>query len=330
MTVSSPLPILELRDLWKTYPVKRGWRKTLPLQAVAGVSFAIKRGEILGLVGESGCGKSTLGRAVLKLDEPTSGDILFNGENIAAYTASQMRPLRRQMQIIFQDPYSSLNPRMRVGDMLMEALTVHRLGDKAARRLRVAQLLDQVGLSSQDGERYPHEFSGGQRQRIGIARALSVRPQFIVADEPVSALDVSIQAQILNLLQEIRGAYELSMLFISHDLRVVHYFADRVAVMYLGRLMEVLPAKHIERAQHPYTQALIKSVPLPDPERNRVVISLGGDVPSPLHPPTGCVFHTRCPLVQDRCRREVPELKRYGELGYQVACHLVGGEIIYG
>lgn len=321
-------PILELKNLWKTYPVKRGaWRKPRMLQAVAGITLAVYPGEILGLVGESGCGKSTLAKTVLKLEEPTGGEIWFNGENITAYSYREMRPLRRAMQIVFQDPYSSLNPRMRVGAMLEEVLKVHHLGDKASRTARIAALLEQVGLSPEDRDRYPHEFSGGQRQRIGIARALSVNPRFIVADEPVSALDVSIQAQILNLLQHLRKTYDLSMLFVSHDLRVVEYFTDRVAVMYLGRLMEVLPSKKIESAQHPYTQALVKSVPIADPDRKRTRIVLAGEVPSPLAPPSGCVFHTRCPLAQEICRQEVPELKTYGTAGYQVACHFVGQEI---
>ncbi len=324
----TPQPILSVDDLRKRYAVRRGWwQKPIPLEAVRGVSFAVRKGEILGLVGESGCGKSTLGRLLLKLERPSAGRIFFAGEEVTHREGKALRPFRRAMQIIFQDPYSSLNPRMTVGDAIGEVLKVHRLGDKAARGARIAELLEQVGLSPQDAGRYPHEFSGGQRQRVGIARALSVSPQFLVADEPVSALDVSIQAQILELLADIRRRYSLSMLFISHDLRVVNYFTDRVAVMYLGNIVEVLSARAIEKAQHPYTQALLKSVPIADPKSRRPVLKLEGEPPSPLSPPSGCAFHPRCPYAEARCREEVPALRQFAERDYQVACHLVKGPI---
>lgn len=315
-------PILDIRALSKTYPVKRGWGKPLALHAVSDVSLQVHAGEIVGLVGESGCGKSTLGRTVLKLDEPTSGSILFDGVDITKFSAREMRPLRREMQIIFQDPYSSLNPRLSIGETLEEPLRVHRLGNARERRARVLALLDRVGLQPGDVSRYPHEFSGGQRQRIGIARALSVLPRLIIADEPVSALDVSIQAQILNLLKEIQKEDALSMLFISHDLRVVEFFSDRVAVMYLGRLMEILPSTELRSAKHPYTQALIASVPVPDPHRRRVAPPLLGEVPSPLAPPSGCVFHTRCPYAEARCQTEIPRLRTLAPQ-HAVACHVV-------
>ncbi len=281
-----------------------------PVRAVDDVSFDIRRGEALGLVGESGSGKSTIGRTVLKLLEPTAGQILYEGTDLAPLSTSAMRPYRRHLQIIFQDPYASLNPRRRVGDALSEALATHGLHPGAARSQRVAELLQLVGLAPDHARRYPHEFSGGQRQRIGIARALAVEPRFIVADEPVSALDVSIQAQVVNLLSDLRERFALTMLFISHDLDVVEYLCERIVVLYLGKIMEIAPASALYRSPlHPYTQALLAASPRPDPEARRPRRLLQGDIPSPVDPPSGCVFRTRCPHAQEACAAIVPPLR---------------------
>ena len=293
----------------------RGLRKYFgrperPVRAVDDVSFEIAKGEVLGLVGESGSGKSTIGRSVVKLIDPSNGEIRFAGTDLAPLSPRAMRPYRRRLQIIFQDPYASLNPRQRVGATLDEALATHGLHPGPARAKRVAELLSLVGLAPQHAQRYPHEFSGGQRQRIGIARALAVEPEFIVADEPVSALDVSIQAQVINLLSDLRERFHLTMLFISHDLDVVEYLCDRIVVLYLGKVMEVAPARALYRTpQHPYTQALLEASPRPDPRERRERRLLQGDIPSPIDPPSGCVFRTRCPYALDACAAAVPPLR---------------------
>jgi peptide/nickel transport system ATP-binding protein len=298
-------PMLRVRGLKKYFG-----HRDHPARAVDDVSFEIAPGEVLGLVGESGSGKSTIGRSVLKLIEPTAGEIRFEGDDLAPLSARAMRPYRRRLQIIFQDPYASLNPRRRVGDTLDEALATHGLHRGAARADRIAELLSLVGLAPEHARRYPHEFSGGQRQRIGIARALAVEPRFIVADEPVSALDVSIQAQVINLLSDLRERFGLTMLFISHDLDVVEYLCDRIVVLYLGKIMEVASAEDLYRTpQHPYTQALLDSSPRADPDSRRERRLLQGDIPSPLDPPSGCVFRTRCPYAQDACAATVPPLR---------------------
>ena len=295
-------------------------RRDRPVRAVDDVSFDIAPGEVLGLVGESGSGKSTIGRSVLKLVEPSAGAIRFEGVDLVPLSQRAMRPYRRSLQIIFQDPYASLNPRRRVGDTLAEALATHGLHPGPARAARIAELLALVGLAPEHAARYPHEFSGGQRQRIGIARALAVEPRFIVADEPVSALDVSIQAQVLNLLSDLRERLGLTMLFISHDLDVVEYLCDRIVVLYLGKIMEVAPAADLYRApQHPYTQALLDAAPRPDPEARRTRRLLQGDIPSPVDPPSGCVFRTRCPYAIDACAAAVPALRHVGP-GRFTAC----------
>ena len=291
-----------------------------PVRAVDDVSFTIEKGEVLGLVGESGSGKSTIGRSVLKLIEPTAGSVEFQGNDLAALSPRAMRPYRRRLQIIFQDPYASLNPRRRVGDTLDEAMATHGLHPGPARRARIAELLSLVGLAPEHAQRIPHEFSGGQRQRIGIARALAVEPEFIVADEPVSALDVSIQAQVINLLSELRERFGLTMLFISHDLDVVEYLCDRIVVLYLGKVMEVAPARDLYRSpRHPYTQALLEASPRPDPEARRERRLLQGDIPSPVNPPSGCVFRTRCPYAQEACSKSVPPLREVAPLRWK-AC----------
>jgi len=291
-----------------------------PVRAVDDVSFEIRKGEVLGLVGESGSGKSTIGRSILKLIDPTAGEVRFEGTDLVPLSASAMRPYRRRLQIIFQDPYASLNPRRRVGDTLDEAMATHDLHPGAARRQRIAELLSLVGLAPEHAQRFPHEFSGGQRQRIGIARALAVEPQFIVADEPVSALDVSIQAQVINLLSDLRERFSLTMLFISHDLDVIEYVCDRIVVLYLGKVMEVAPAKALYLApKHPYTQALLDASPRPDPDARRERRLLQGDIPSPVNPPSGCVFRTRCPYAQDACAATVPPLREV-EPGRFKAC----------
>jgi peptide/nickel transport system ATP-binding protein len=302
--VSPAAPLIEVQQLRKFFgPASR------PVRAVDDVSFAIHSGETLGLVGESGSGKSTIGRSLLRLIEPSAGRVLYRGEDLGAASSARLRALRRRLQMVFQDPYASLNPKMRVGDVLGEALQVHGLApDRAARQQRIAELLRLVGLQPEHAGRYPHEFSGGQRQRIGIARALSVEPEFIVADEPLSALDVSIQAQVINLLGELREQLGLTLLFISHDLDVVEYLCDRVVVLYLGRVMEVAPtAELFARPLHPYTRALLAASPTPDPQVKRTHVPLRGDIPSPVDPPSGCVFRTRCAWAVDACAQQRPQ-----------------------
>jgi oligopeptide transport system ATP-binding protein len=319
-------PLLRVVDLVKRFAVRGGLlrREVAQVHAVDGVSFEMAAGETLGLVGESGCGKSTTGRCILRLIEPTSGEIWFEGTNITKLDRSAHRRLARDMQIIFQDPYASLNPRMTVAAIIGEALTIHKLvATRRAYEDRIVQLLETVGLSADHMRRYPHEFSGGQRQRIGIARALAVSPKLVVCDEAVSALDVSIQAQVINLLEDLRSQFNLSYLFIAHDLSVVEHISHRVAVMYLGRIVEIASAKAIyTHPRHPYTEALLAAVPIPDPRVKRKRIPLQGDVPSPINPPTGCHFHTRCPIAEKPlCSTEKPLLKQTRE-GHWVACHL--------
>ena len=317
-------PLLSVRDLTKYFPIKRGifGRVHGNVRAVDGVSFDVAEGETLALVGESGCGKSTTGRAILRLIEPTSGSVRYAGQDVLSLGAGDLRALRRQMQIVFQDPFSSLNPRMSIGAIVREGLTIHGLAEGAEADARVKQLLEEVGLRPEYASRYPHEFSGGQRQRVGIARALSVEPRFIVCDEPVSALDVSVQAQVVNLLQDLQRDRGLAYLFIAHDLAVVRQIAQRAAVMYLGRIVEAGPTEALLAApRHPYTVALLSAVPEPDPSRRRSRIILTGDLPSPSNPPPGCPFHTRCfhPSRSVRCRTEVPMLRPVGTT--IAACH---------
>jgi len=323
--------ILDVQDLKMHFPVTSGLlfnRSVSYIKAVDGVSFSVKRGETFGLVGESGCGKTTTGRCILQLYKPTAGDINFEGNDLKTLSTSQMRGMRREMQVIFQDPYSSLNPRMTAGNIVGEPLRVHHLvSNNAEYRDRVAELLLNVGLNPAMANRFPHEFSGGQRQRIGVARALSVNPKFIVADEPVSALDVSIQAQIINLLEDLQEQFQLTYLFIAHDLSVVRHISDRVGVMYLGHLVELADRNEIyANPLHPYTKALLSAVPIPDPvidaKRERVVLT--GEVPSPLNPPTGCVFHPRCPIAIDDCSRVTPELREV-EPGQWASCIRAAG-----
>jgi oligopeptide/dipeptide ABC transporter ATP-binding protein len=320
-------PLLEVRNLVKHFHVGGGLfgGPAGVVRALDGVSFAIRRGETLGLVGESGCGKTTTGRCILQLERPTSGQIVFEGRDLTVLDEDELRPIRRKMQVIFQDPYSSLNPRMTVGQIIAEPIAVHGIVRERRRRTqRVQELLSHVGLLAQHADRYPHQLSGGQRQRVGIARALAVEPALIVCDEPVSALDVSIQAQIINLLEDLQAQFGLTYLFVAHDLSVVRHISDRVAVMYLGKIVEITDRKSLYDAPlHPYTKALLSAVPIPDPaleaQRERVV--LGGEVPSALNPPPGCVFHPRCPIAVDRCRVDVPELREIRP-GHRAACLL--------
>jgi len=317
-------PLLTVTDLKKYFRVRGGvlWGEAGLVRAVDGVSFTLRKGETLGLVGESGCGKSTTGRCILRLLEPTAGRVVFDGLSVFDAGREEMRRLRRQMQIIFQDPYSSLNPRMSVEQIVGEGMVIHRLARGAERRDRIADLLRKVGLSPDHMKRYPHEFSGGQRQRIGIARALAVSPSLIIADEPISALDVSIQAQVLNLLQDLQEEFGLTYLFIAHDLRVVEHISDRVAVMYLGQIVELADSRELYRNPlHPYTQALMSAIPIPDPTVKRERVILKGDPPSPLRPPSGCRFHTRCPKRFEPCDRQEPVFREV-QRGHWVSCHL--------
>lgn len=321
-------PLLQVRNLVKRFPVQGGLLRRVVdhVHAVDGVSFDLAAGETLGVVGESGCGKSTTGRCILRLIEPTSGQVLFEGKDVTKATPQELRALARDMQIIFQDPYASLNPRMTVGAIIGEALTIHNLTKTPQEyEARIVQLLETVGLSADHMRRYPHEFSGGQRQRIGIARALAVDPKLIICDEAVSALDVSIQAQVINLLEDLQEQFKLTYVFIAHDLSVVEHISDRVAVMYLGRIVEIAPAQKLYTdPKHPYTEALLSAVPIPDPTVKRKRIRLEGDVPSPIKPPPGCHFHTRCPIAQKGlCDTKAPELKQTSE-GHLVSCHLRG------
>ena len=320
--------LVSVEGLKMYFPVTAGFmiqRHISDNKAVDGLTFDIKRGETMGLVGESGCGKSTTGRAILQLYKPTAGKVFFEGEDVVPLKGGHLRQFRRRMQMIFQDPYASLNPRMSIGDVIGEPLVIHGMGNAAERRERVAELMRVCGLNPFYASRFPHEFSGGQRQRIGIARSLAVSPDFIVADEPVSALDVSIQAQIINLMEDLQDQFGLTYLFIAHDLAVVRHISDRVGVMYLGKMMELADRNTIyDNPLHPYTKALLSAVPIPDPvlERKRERIILTGDVPSSLRPPRGCVFHTRCPIAIDECRQEVPEWREI-EPRHWVACHRV-------
>jgi oligopeptide/dipeptide ABC transporter ATP-binding protein len=317
-------PLVEVHHLKKYFPIKKGvlQREVARVHAVDDVSFSVRKGETLGLVGESGCGKSTLGRTIVRLLEPTDGQVVFEGKDITHLGTRRLRPLRREMQMIFQDPYASLNPRKRVGSIIGDPMKIHGLGSKQERKKRVQELLEVVGLSPEHYNRFPHEFSGGQRQRIGVARALALRPKLIVADEPVSALDVSIQSQILNLLEDLQTDFDLTYIFIAHDLGVVRHVSDRIAVMYLGKIVELSPAEELyQRPIMPYTEALLSAVPVPDPDlaerRERIVLT--GDVPSPINPPTGCRFHPRCRYMTDICREVEPPLTDFD--GHLSACH---------
>jgi peptide/nickel transport system ATP-binding protein len=322
---SGETPLLELRHVKKYFPIRKGvlQREVARVHAVDDVSFAVREGETLGLVGESGCGKSTLGRTIVRLLEPTDGQIIFQGTPIEHFGTRRMRPLRREMQMVFQDPYASLNPRKRVGTIVSDPMKIHNIGNRAEQKRRVGEILETVGLSPEHYNRFPHEFSGGQRQRIGIARALALRPKLIVADEPVSALDVSIQSQMLNLLDDLQNELKLTYVFIAHDLGVVRHVSDRIAVMYLGKIVELSPADELyTRPIMPYTEALLSAVPIPDPDlaekRERIVLE--GDVPSPITPPSGCRFHPRCRYATDVCREIEPPLVDYGN-GHLAACH---------
>jgi oligopeptide/dipeptide ABC transporter ATP-binding protein len=318
-------PLIDIKHVKKYFPIRKGvlQREVARVHAVDDVSVAVHEGETLGLVGESGCGKSTLGRTIVRLLEPTAGEIVFEGRRIEELGARQLRPLRREMQMVFQDPYASLNPRKRVGTIIGDPMKIHKLGDAATRKARVEELLETVGLSPEHYNRFPHEFSGGQRQRIGIARALALRPKLIVADEPVSALDVSIQSQMLNLLEDLQSEFQLTYIFIAHDLGVVRHVSDRIAVMYLGKIVELSPAEELyTRPIMPYTEALLSAVPVPDPDlaaaRTRIVLE--GDVPSPINPPSGCRFHPRCRYATQVCKEIEPPLVDYGN-GHLAACH---------
>lgn len=316
--------LLEVRNLKKHYPIRKGLfsKQVGAVKAVDGISLTVEQGETLAVVGESGCGKSTTGRAILRLIEPTDGEIRFSGTDVRSLNNEQLRRFRTDMQMVFQDPYASLDPRWTVQRILEEPLRTHENGSSSELKSRVEQLMEVVGLSPYQAHRFPHEFSGGQRQRIGIARALALNPKFIVCDEPVSALDVSIQAQVLNLMQDLQEQFGLTYMFISHDLSVVKFISDRVAVMYLGRVVELAPTKSLfDKALHPYTQALMSAVPAPNPGLKKQRIVLTGDVPNPENPPSGCAFHPRCPYAMDRCKSEEPMLRDL-ESGHQVSCHL--------
>jgi len=316
--------LLTVNDLKVHFPIKKGlFSKTVGyVYAVDGVSFALKKGETIGLVGESGCGKTTTGLAILKLIESTSGKIIFQEKDISQLTKPQLRTLKKEMQIIFQDPYSSLNPRMTVNQIINDPMEIHGVFPGSERKERIAYLLKKVGLTPEQGRRYPHEFSGGQRQRIGIARALALNPRLIIGDEPVSALDVSIQAQIINLLIELQGEFDLSYIIIAHDLAVVEHICDRIAVMYLGKIVEMTSYKNLyTHAKHPYTQALLSAIPVPDPKTSKQRMILKGDVPSPINPPSGCHFHPRCPHRLDICEKDEPVINDLGD-DHHVACHL--------
>ncbi|WP_047985181.1 ABC transporter ATP-binding protein [Ornithinibacillus californiensis] len=321
-----PETLLEVEGLKKHFPIRSGLlqKQTGSVKAVDDVSFTLNKGETLGLVGESGCGKSTTGRMLMRLLEPTEGKIIFDGKDLTKISKSEMRKARKDIQMVFQDPFASLNPRHTVERIIEEPLIVHGLGNKQERKKRVKELLDIVGLSSYHAGRYPHQFSGGQRQRIGIARALAVNPKLIIADEPVSALDVSIQSQVLNLLDDLQKEFDLTYLFVAHDLGVVRHISDRVAVMYLGKIVEISDGDQLyEQPKHPYTQALLSAVPVADPDYKKERIILGGDVPSASNPPKGCPFHTRCPMAMSICKEVVPNLQEV-EQGHLTACHLYG------
>ena len=325
MSTNGGGPLVEINGVKKYFPIRKGvlGREVARVHAVDDVTFAVSEGETVGLVGESGCGKSTLGRCIVRLLEPTAGDVVFQGRSIGRLGARALRPLRSQMQMVFQDPYASLNPRKRVGTIVSDPMRIHGIGDRGSRKQRVEELLEAVGLSPEHYNRFPHEFSGGQRQRIGVARALALRPKLIVADEPVSALDVSIQAQMINLLEDLQEEFHLTYVFIAHDLGVVRHVSDRIAVMYLGKLVELSPAEELyERPIMPYTEALLSAVPIPDPDlaeqRERIVLE--GDVPSPIEPPSGCRFHPRCRYATDVCAQIEPPLTDYGN-GHLAACH---------
>ena len=319
------MSILEVKGLKKYFPIKGGFlRRTVNnLKALDDVSFILEPGKTLGIVGESGCGKSTLGRTIVRLYEPSAGQIIFNGKDISASSRAELKPLRRDFQMIFQDPYSSLNPRMTVYNILREPLNTHSVGTPAERDKKIKDLIDFVGLRTSQLNRYPHEFSGGQRQRISIARALTLNPKLIVADEPVSALDVSVQSQVLNLISDLQKEFGISFLFIAHDLAVVQHISDEVGVMYLGKMVEKASAEQLYSSpKHPYTKALLSAIPHPDPKKQKERIKLTGEVPSPINPPKGCPFHTRCPVATDLCKIEKPISKEV-EVGHTVSCHLV-------
>jgi oligopeptide/dipeptide ABC transporter ATP-binding protein len=328
--MSGSTPLLEVKNLQKYFPVQGGFFGQIigRVHAVDNISFTVRKGKTLGLVGESGCGKSTLGRTILRLTEPSGGEIIYEGKDISKISSPEMRALRKDLQIIFQDPFASLNPRMSIREILSEPFEIHGLyPDAAERRTQVIELLKEVGLNPEAADRYPHEFSGGQRQRIGIARALALKPKLIVADEPVSALDVSIQSQILNLMMDLRDKYGLSYIFIAHDLAVIEHISDEIAVMYLGKIVEHTDSKSLYRQPlHPYTQALISSIPEPKVGAKKERKVLQGDVPSPINPPAGCRFNTRCPYAKDKCRTEEPVLRNMGSTGtpHLVACHFAG------